>query len=57
LVIQRCPRCKAPIQKKEGCNHMTCYQCRFQFCWLCRARYTRMHFDSDNCFGCSGNRI
>lgn len=52
FIIQKCPKCTAPIQKKEGCNHMTCFKCHFMFCWLCRARYTRKHYQSYNCFGC-----
>jgi ariadne-1 len=31
---QRCPACKAMIELKEGCNHMTC-RCGCEFCMLC----------------------
>mmetsp|Transcript_25539 Transcript_25539/g.71921 ORF Transcript_25539/g.71921 Transcript_25539/m.71921 type:complete len:488 (+) Transcript_25539:3-1466(+) len=30
-----CPRCKAPIEKQGGCNHMACAACQLKFCWAC----------------------
>ena len=33
-LLKQCPVCGNGVQKKEGCNHMTCL-CRTHFCYVC----------------------
>lgn len=35
-----CPGCKVPIDKIDGCNHMTCGKCQHEFCWVCLGRWS-----------------
>ena len=40
--MQRCPRCRAPVEKSEGCNQMTC-RCGNHFCYVCSAELPRQN--------------
>ena len=56
---RRCPRCKTPVIKAGGCNHMTCgnEECRADFCWLCGRDITNsvdVHYAPFNMLGCPG---
>ena len=39
--VKSCPGCKAPIERSEGCNHMTCTRCQTHICWECLATFPR----------------
>ena len=55
--VSKCPACKTPIYKTDGCNHMTCYRCSAEWCWICHqvCEYPA-HFSPGSIFGCSGMR-
>lgn len=41
-----CPKCHTCIEKDEGCYHMSCSRCGFDFCWLCLKEYDINHIAS-----------
>ncbi|XP_054990859.1 cullin-9 isoform X2 [Sorex araneus] len=49
LISKRCPSCQAPIEKNEGCLHMTCAKCKHGFCWRCLKSWKPNHKDYYNC--------
>ena len=53
---RRCPKCKILIQKNEGCNHITCFNCKCEFCWLCLSICDYKHFELGRCAGLLYNR-
>ena len=34
-----CPQCKMRVEKNEGCMHMTCITCGYEWCWRCGESY------------------
>ncbi len=50
--VKNCPKCKSRIEKNEGCNHMHCTRCKYDFCWLCNREYKPRHYEWYNLIGC-----
>ena len=50
-LVKRCPYCKFWTEKNEGCNHMTCSQCKFQWCWICEQECVIGHYSFGQCRG------
>ena len=50
-IVKRCPCCRMWTEKNEGCNHMTCAECKFQWCWLCLGPYSLNHYEVGSCNG------
>jgi len=46
LGIKDCPKCTTPIEKTEGCNHMTCGGCGAHLCWVCLKAFS----ESGRCY-------
>eukprot|EP01125_Pyxidicula_operculata_P015225 TRINITY_DN5149_c0_g2_i1.p1 TRINITY_DN5149_c0_g2~~TRINITY_DN5149_c0_g2_i1.p1 ORF type:complete len:335 (-),score=7.77 TRINITY_DN5149_c0_g2_i1:90-1094(-) len=46
---KQCPRCRTSIQKNEGCSHMKCLICKYEFCWVCLGLYTFSASPRCNC--------
>lgn len=42
--VKDCPKCKYKIEKNLGCDHMTCINCHYEFCWNCFDPWQDNHF-------------
>jgi ariadne-1 len=40
---KKCPNCHSNIEKNGGCMHMTCRSCKYEFCWICFAKWDNHH--------------
>ena len=51
---KRCPKCQFPIEKNQGCNHMTCQKrvggCGYEFCWECMGSWNAHKISSLNSY-------
>ncbi|OMJ81191.1 hypothetical protein SteCoe_18367 [Stentor coeruleus] len=42
--VRYCPNCRRKVEKNNGCNHMTCVKCNYEWCWLCGEKYDSEHY-------------
>ena len=49
--VKKCPKCSIITEKNNGCNHITCTKCGYQWCWLCNEEYNANHFLGGKCKG------
>ena len=54
---KQCPKCRKPIEKNQGCNHMTCNKavagCGHEFCWLCLGPWAEHNSSTGGYYKCN----
>jgi ariadne-1 len=48
-----CPKCTSLIEKNQGCMHMTCQKCMFNFCWLCLTEWSKHGSTTGGYYACN----
>ncbi|KAF6197613.1 hypothetical protein GE061_008579 [Apolygus lucorum] len=48
-----CPNCGSHIQKGDGCNHIKCVKCKFDFCWVCLESWKKHSSATGGYFRCN----
>eukprot|EP00924_Labyrinthula_sp_SR-Ha-C_P006681 augustus_masked-scaffold_29-processed-gene-1.14-mRNA-1 protein AED:0.13 eAED:0.14 QI:0/-1/0/1/-1/1/1/0/486 len=44
-----CPKCSVRIEKNQGCNHMKCLKCGYEYCWHCSKPWKSHGGDAYKC--------
>jgi len=50
---RKCPNCNTFIEKNQGCNHMSCAVCRFEFCWVCMGKWSTHGSQTGGYYSCN----
>lgn len=48
-----CPKCRSRIEKNQGCNHMTCQNCKHEFCWICNGDWASHGANTGGYYNCN----
>eukprot|EP00567_Pseudictyota_dubia_P001932 CAMPEP_0197466988 /NCGR_PEP_ID=MMETSP1175-20131217/65337_1 /TAXON_ID=1003142 /ORGANISM="Triceratium dubium, Strain CCMP147" /LENGTH=609 /DNA_ID=CAMNT_0043003047 /DNA_START=1 /DNA_END=1830 /DNA_ORIENTATION=+ len=48
-----CPKCSSRIEKNQGCNHMSCQQCKYEFCWICMGNWNEHGANTGGYYRCN----
>ena len=50
---KKCPQCRTPTEKNEGCNHMSCRRCRHEYCWICMKPWREHSTETGGYYKCN----
>lgn len=50
---KKCTQCNARIEKNQGCNHMVCKMCKYEFCWICMGSWVEHNQATGGFYKCN----